>query len=121
MLIASYNPDAMGDTLIVVLAQNQPGETHQQFGDSVAISDAEGRVGGYNFFHVSQILGALSERGQVFLTDTAGDKLNAAVTAAGTPGQVVAAHDHKLVIGVLQSLAAHAASDRLHVGPRSVR
>lgn len=116
MLIASYNPDAMGDTLIVVLAQDQPGETHQQFGDIVAISDAQGKVVGYNFFNVSQILGTLSDRGQVLLTDTQVDKLNAAITAAGAPGQLVADHDPKLVIGVVNELAAHPDSDHLHVG-----
>ncbi len=68
------------------------------------------------FFNVSQILGQLDGRGQVFLTDAQVDQLNAAITAAGAPGQLVADHAPKLVIGVVNELTAHPDSDHLHVG-----
>lgn len=115
MLITSYNPDALGDTLITIVAQDDTQQTSKQSGDVVVITGAKGQLLGVNFFNVSKILGELDGRGQVTLTETQVSALNTALTAAGFTQQLEVDVEPKFVIGVITEFIAHPDSDHLHV------
>ncbi|WP_127850147.1 YtpR family tRNA-binding protein [Lacticaseibacillus hulanensis] len=115
MLITSYNPDALGDTLIAVVAQDEDKQTSKQTGDVVVITGASGQLLGVNFYNVSKVLGEISARGQVFLDAEQVAKLNGALAAAGFAEQLEADATPKFVIGVVTEFVAHPDSDHLHV------
>lgn len=115
MLITSYNPDSLGDTLIVIVAQDEANQTSKQAGDVVVITGKDDKLLGVNFFNVSKILGTIDARGQVFLTADQVAKLNAALTAAGFTQQLEADATPKFVIGVVTEFVAHPDSDHLHI------
>lgn len=115
MLITSYNPDSLGDTLIAIVAQDEANQTSKQAGDVVVITGKDDKLLGVNFFNVSKILGTIDARGQVFLTAEQVAKLNAALTAAGFTQQLEADATPKFVIGVVTEFVAHPDSDHLHI------
>ncbi|KRM56592.1 YtpR family tRNA-binding protein [Lacticaseibacillus sharpeae] len=115
MLITSYNPDSLGDTLIAIVAQDEANQTSKQAGDVVVITGKDDKLLGVNFFNVSKILGTIDARGQVFLTPDQVAKLNAALTAAGFTQQLEADATPKFVIGVVTEFVAHPDSDHLHI------
>ena len=115
MLITSYNPDSLGDTLIAIVAQDEANQTSKQAGDVVVITVKDDKLLGVNFFNVSKILGTIDARGQVFLTAEQVAKLNAALTAAGFTQQLEADATPKFVIGVVTEFVAHPDSDHLHI------
>ena len=56
MLIASYNPQELGDTLIVIVAQDTPEQAHTVRDGIARIYDAETeKTLGYNFLEISKI------------------------------------------------------------------
>lgn len=115
MLITSYNPDVLGDTLIAVVAQDEASQTSKQAGDITVIKGESGKLLGINFFNVSEILGTINGRGQVFLDADQVAKLNAALSAAGFDDQLEADATPKFVIGVVTEFVAHPDSDHLHI------
>jgi len=115
LLITSYNPNALGDTLVAIVGPDQASQTHQQVGDIVAVIGADGQPVGYNFFNVSQWLGELSGNGQITLTADQVAQLNAAIKDAGLPGQLAVDPQPKFVIGKITAFEDHPDSDHLHV------
>lgn len=115
MLISSYNPDNLGDTLLVITGQDEKSQTSKQVGDVVAITAASGATIGYNFFNVSKLLGTITGRGQVHLTDAQVATLNKAILAAGFTQQLEVDKTPHFVVGVVSELKAHPDSDHLHV------
>ncbi|KRM72892.1 YtpR family tRNA-binding protein [Lacticaseibacillus brantae] len=115
MLITSYNPDALGDTLVAIVGPDQASQTSQQVGDIVAIVGADGQPVGYNFFNVSQYLGQLNGNGQITLTAEQVEKLNGAIKAAGLPGELTVDDQPKFVIGKITAFEDHPDSDHLHI------
>ena len=79
MLITSYNQPAFGDTLIAITGPDTETQTSQRSGDIVAILDDQNHVIGYNFFNVSQWLGAVDGHGQIQLTAEQVAQLNVAI------------------------------------------
>ncbi|ETY74447.1 YtpR family tRNA-binding protein [Lactiplantibacillus fabifermentans] len=116
MLITSYNPTELGDTLIAILrpdTADQKIETHQNV---TRISDtATGETLGYNFFDVSKTLGQLEVNGQVHLTAEQVDQLNQLLTANDFEAELVVDDDPKFVVGYVESAEAHPKSDHLKV------
>ena len=86
MLITSYNQPAFGDTLIAITGPDTETQTSQRSGDIVAILDDQNHVIGYNFFNVSQWLGAVDGHGQIQLTAEQVAQLNVAIQQAALPG-----------------------------------
>lgn len=115
MLITSYNPNALGDTLIAILGQDQATQTTTKVGDIVGIYGQDGAAIGFNFFNVHQWLPELDGNGQVTLDDAAIDTLNAAIAAAGLSGSLPKDNPARIVIGKIVEFAAHPDSDHLHV------
>ncbi|MGN1291979.1 MAG: DUF4479 domain-containing protein, partial [Levilactobacillus brevis] len=66
MLIASYNPQELGDTLIVVVAPDAPTQAHTVRDNVARIYDPETeKTLGYNFLAISEILPEITGQGQV--------------------------------------------------------
>ena len=85
MLISSYNPQEMGDVLVVITGPDVADQIVNSKGNVTQITAAKGgRLLGYNFFNASEVLPEFkSERGQVFLSDEQVAKLNKVLTQAG--------------------------------------
>lgn len=115
MLISSYNPEALGDTLIVITAQDQADQVVKQAGDIVVITASDGTLLGVNFFNVSQWLGQLDGSGAITLSAEQVAQLNQALAAAGFTDQLESDATPKFVIGKIVAFEAHPDSDHLHV------
>ncbi|QBO35464.1 DUF4479 domain-containing protein [Periweissella cryptocerci] len=116
MLIASYNPTHVGDTLIVLTAPDAVNQAHEAKTNITRIFDtATGTTTGYNFLKISELLDLAGVNGSVELSDEQVAKLNAALVAAGFEGELVADHDPKFVVAYVESTEPHADSDHLQV------
>lgn len=116
MLIASYNPRELGDTLIVIVAQDTPQQAHTVRDGVARIYDPETeQTLGYNFLAVSKILPDISGNGQIHLTEDDVAALNNALESAGFAGELVTDTDPKFVVGYVKTATPHPDSDHLLV------
>lgn len=117
MLIASYNPKAMGDVLVVICAASTASQKVIKNSGVVEITDQkDGHLLGYNFLNASQLLPELkNQNGQVFLTDDQLATLNIAIQKAGFSDELVADHKPKFVVGYVETMKDHPDSDHLHI------
>lgn len=116
MLIASYNPRELGDTLIVIVAQDTPQQAHTVRDGVARIYDPETeQTLGYNFLAISKILPDISGNGQIHLTEDDVAALNDALESAGFAGELVADTDPKFVVGYVKTATPHPDSDHLLV------
>jgi len=116
MLIASYNPQELGDTLIVVVAPDTPTQAHTVRDNVARIYDPETeKTLGYNFLAISEILPEITGQGQVALSVADVAALNAALEAAGFSGELVAETASRFVVGYVKSTTPHPDSDHLLV------
>lgn len=117
MLISSYNPNELGDILVVITAPDADDQI-TKIADDVAQITAEkdGELLGYNFMNASKILPELtSENGQVFLDAAQVEKLNAKLQEAGFDKLLTADEDPKFVVGYVEKITDHPKSDHLKV------
>ena len=62
MLISSYNPNEMGDILVVITAPDDGGDQTTKVNDDIAqITNDKGQLLGYNFLAASSILPELKD------------------------------------------------------------
>ena len=117
MLISSYNPNEMGDILVVITAPDDGSDQTTKVNDGVAqITNDKGQLLGYNFLAASTILPELKdENGQVFLTEDQVAKLNQKLTAAGVEQQLTADLTPKFIVGYVEKLEDHPKSDHLKI------
>ena len=117
MLIASYNPDEMGDILVTITApDNGDQETTHNDGVAQITTAKDHELLGYNFLDASQILPELTgQNGQVFLDDDQVAKLNAKLMMAGFDQPLTADHTPKFVVGLVEEMTDHPKSDHLKV------
>ncbi|HJE86615.1 DUF4479 and tRNA-binding domain-containing protein [Levilactobacillus brevis] len=116
MLIASYNPQELGDTLIVIVAQDTAQQAHTVRDGIARIYDTETeKTLGYNFLAISKILPNISGNGQVMLTADDVAALNAALEEAGFNGELEAQTESKFIVGYVKSATPHPDSDHLLV------
>jgi tRNA-binding protein len=117
MLISSYNPNEMGDILVVITAPDEESQRTVIRDDVAQItSQKDNKLLGYNFMHASTILPELQkENGQVFLNKAAVAKLNAKLAAAGFDQQLTADLTPKFVVGYVEELKDHPKSDHLKI------
>lgn len=116
MLISCYNPQELGDVLMVVTGQTRGKQRVTQHGDVVRISDAEtDKTLGYNFWHAKNIIPELNGQGQVQLTASQVEGLNQALKAAKFDADLVVDDTPKFVVGYVEEMEAHPDSDHLHV------
>lgn len=116
MLIASYNPQYVGDTLMLLLQPDVATQSSEKKGQIVRLFDeATQATIGFNFFEISNLLDLPKNGGQVFLTDDQIDKLNEALVAVGFEADLVNDQTPKFVIGYVESVTPHPDSDHLQI------
>lgn len=116
MLISSYNQKALGDVMIIYLAPDAEEQSVVTKGDFTRIFDPKTDTTlGYNVAHVSNILGAIDQNGQVFLSEEQVAKLNEAMAAAGFEPELKADLSPKFIVGYVESAEPHPDSNHLLV------
>lgn len=116
MLISSYNPDHLGDVLIVMVKPDVLKQSSEKHGDVVRIFNSQtDETIGYNFFNVSKTLTGLNGRGQVLLTDDQVKLLNNLLCEVGFTDLLVEDQTPKFVVGYVEQMEEHPDSDHLHV------
>lgn len=102
MLISSYNPNEMGDVLVVVTGQAADQNVKQNQGVVQIVSAQDGSLLGYNFLKASEVLPELKEQnGQVFLSEDQVEKLNEKIQAAGFDEKLTAMKRQSLLSAML--------------------
>lgn len=117
MLIASYNAQTLGDTLVIIMGQDVD-EQRTEIRDQVAQITAveSGETIGVNFLAASEILPEIkANKGQIELSADQVNKLNAYLTEHHFEFQLQFDDDPKFVVGYVESMTAHPDSDHLNV------
>lgn len=114
-MITSINKEAYPDTLIVILGQNHGRSEYEEKDDITQVKDDQGKVIGYNFFKVNQVIDYNKlPNGPVKLSDDDLTALNKKLTAAGFKDHL-AYGKPTLVYGYVKSCKKHPDSDHLHI------
>ncbi|KRN01605.1 EMAP domain-containing protein [Levilactobacillus senmaizukei DSM 21775 = NBRC 103853] len=115
MLIASYNPQELGDALIVILAQDTEKQAHTVRDGIARIYDpATEKTLGYNFLKASDILPNVAGQGQVTLSADDVAALNQALEAAGFASELEVPSS-PFVVGYVKSAEPHPDSDHMFI------
>lgn len=117
MLLSFYNPEVLGDVLIVELG-NDVGisqDTTQKDNVVRIFNEKNDEAIGFNFFDLGEKLEIQNESGQVFLDDKQVDVLNDTLVKAGFSDKLEADKSPKFVIGHVDEMKAHPDSDHLHI------
>lgn len=116
MLIASYNRQHVGDTLMLLLQPDVTTQLSEKKGNIVRLFDAQSKQTiGFNFFDASQMVELPTTAGQVFLNANQVDKLNEALIAVGFEAELVNDTEPKFVVGYVESVQPHPDSDHLQI------
>lgn len=116
MLLSFYNPDVLGDVLLVETAEDVAAQETTQKDNVVRIFNTENdALIGFNIFGLGEELGIQNESGQVFLDDKQVDILNSAIAKAGFSDKLVTDNSPKFVIGHVEEMKEHPDSDHLHI------
>ncbi|WP_125590407.1 YtpR family tRNA-binding protein [Companilactobacillus jidongensis] len=116
MLLSFYNPDVLGDVLIVELADDAGVTQAVDEKDSVVriFNDETNEAIGFNFFGLAKELG-LNAKGQIFLNADQVSLLNQKISAAGFSDTLEVDNKPKFVIGHVVEMTEHPDSDHLHI------
>jgi tRNA-binding protein len=116
-MIFSYNKEQLGDTLVVVVANDE-----EKTLDVVRKEDAArlvvketGVLTGWNIFNASTHIGEINGRGQVYLEDDQFAKLNDYLHTAGFTETIEKDTAPKFVVGLVKGMKAHPDSDHLNI------
>lgn len=122
MLIASYNPQSTGDTMVLIMNPDVADQQVSIHDDVARIFDEKtNRTLGYNFLKASEILPEIvTENGQVNLTSEQVQKLNDYLTNHGFPGDVEFDDQPKFVVGYVESLEDHPNSNHLQIATTGI-
>ena len=121
MLLSFYNPDVLGDILIVETAEDVATQGVAQKDNVVRIFNEETDTNiGFNFFGLGEELGLQNKSGQVFLDDKQVDILNNAIAKAGFSDKLETDNSPKFVIGHVDEIKDHPDSDHLHITQTNV-
>ncbi|WP_119317880.1 YtpR family tRNA-binding protein [Companilactobacillus formosensis] len=116
MLLSFYNPDVLGDVLIVETQEDVATQDTTQKDNVVRIFNEENdQAIGFNFFGLGEKLGIQNESGQVFLDEQQVAVLNDALEQAGFSDKLEADNSPKFVIGHVDAIKEHPDSDHLHI------
>ena len=116
MLLSFYNPEVLGDILIVETNTDVKTQDSTKKDNVVRIFNEENDEAiGFNFFGLGEELGIQNESGQVFLNESQVAILNDALAKAGFSDKLVADESPKFVIGHVDEMKAHPDSDHLHI------
>lgn len=116
MLIASYNPQEMGDILVIMTAPTQGKQNVKQQGDVIQFTDAKsGNLLGYNFLNASQVLSLDGVNGELPLNADKVAKLNSAIKKDGFDQNLEYDATPHFQVGYVEEVADHPKSDHLHI------
>lgn len=116
-MIYSYNKEAVGDVLLITIANaaNQKVTSERQKDVArISIEETNATVG-WNIFNLSQVLPSLTGNGQVFPTDTELATLNDVIKSAGFTETIADDRRPKIVSGLVKECVPHPDSDHLSV------
>lgn len=114
-MITSINKVAYPNTLIVILGEDDGRSNFEEKTDVTRVTDSQGKVIGFNFFNVDQLLDYDKlPNGQVKLSDEEVAALNKKLAEVGFEDQL-AYGKPTLVYGYVKTCEAHPDSDHLHV------
>lgn len=114
-MIFAYNKAHVGDTLMVILADDKGTENTVERKWNVAqVKDSAGQTVAWNFFHISEHL-TIEGNGQVSLTEEQVSELNRLIREAGFEEQLEADNEPKIVVGYVRTCVPHPDSDHLSI------
>lgn len=114
-MIFSYNPKYVGDTLMVIVANDKDLKNQVvRKGNIARIQNEEGTIVAWNIFHVSEMI-EIKGQGQVQLTTEQIEKLNEALRTAGFTEQLEIDETPKFVVGFVKECDPHEDSDHLSI------
>lgn len=114
-MIFAYNPKYVSDTLLVI-TENDKGleQTVERKGNVARLQTEDGRVIGWNFFAISEVM-TIDGTGQVTLSDEQVGQLNELMREVGFVEQLTPDHEPKFVVGFVKSCETHEDSDHLSI------
>ncbi|MDT2737510.1 DUF4479 domain-containing protein [Enterococcus pseudoavium] len=114
-MIFAYNKENVGDTLMVIVKNDENKENRAERKGPVArIQTIDGTTVAWNFFNVSEYL-PIHGNGQVELTEKDVEVLNNQLKLAGFEERLVADLSPKFVVGYVKTCVEHPDSDHLHI------
>lgn len=114
-MIFAYNKEYVGDTLLIVLADDRGMKQQvQRQGNVAKLTTEDGRTIGWNLFAISEKM-TIEGNGQVMLTDAQLATVNELIQEAGFSETVVKDAEPKFVVGYVQECEAHPDSDHLSI------
>ncbi len=114
-MIFAYNKEYVGDTLLIVLADDRGMKQQvQRQGNVAKLTTEDGRTIGWNLFAISEKM-TIEGNGQVTLTDAQLATINELIQEAGFSETVVKDAEPKFVVGYVQECEAHPDSDHLSI------
>ncbi|KAF1299148.1 tRNA-binding protein [Enterococcus sp. JM4C] len=114
-MIAAYNKEHVGDTLMVIIADDKEVENKvERKGNVARVETIEGTVVAWNFFHISDYL-PIEGVGQISLTEEQVAELNRLIKQAGFEDELVVDTEPKIVVGFVKSCKKHPDSDHLSI------
>ena len=121
MLLSFYNPEVLGDVLLVETHEDVTTQGSTQKENVVRIFNEEtDEAIGFNFFGLGEALGIQNNSGQIFLDEKQVGILNDAIAKAGFSDKLVTDNSPKFVIGHVDEIKDHPDSDHLHITQTSV-
>lgn len=116
-MIFAYNPEHVGDVLLVIVADDHGKENQvERKGDVAKITTVEdGQVVAWNLFNASQHLDSLTGSGQITLTAEQVAQVNHELNVEGFSETIEADQAPKLVVGFVKSCKKHPDSDHLSI------
>ena len=114
-MIFAYNKAHVGDTLMVVVADDKETENTVERKWNVAqVKDASGQIVAWNFFHISDHL-TIEGNGQVTINEEQLTELNRLIKEAGFTETLIADNEPKIVVGYVKTCVPHPDSDHLSI------
>ncbi|MFD2211191.1 YtpR family tRNA-binding protein [Virgibacillus halophilus] len=110
-----YNPEGMGDVLIVPVKEGDRYEIeYMNYGPVTKITDRQGELLGYNIFEASEHL-SLIEKGKIMLSEAMLDEIRTLFAAHGLEDKLDFDLRPKFVVGYVEEKKAHENADKLSV------
>lgn len=116
-MIFAYNPEHVGDVLMIIVADDQGKENQVvRKGDVARITTVDdGQVVAWNLFNVSHHLDSLTGTGQITLTADQIARVNDELNTAGFAEKIAPDQTPKIVVGFVKSCKKHPDSDHLSI------
>lgn len=114
-MIFAYNKQTVGDTLMVIVKNDENKENAAERKGAVArVQTTDGTTVAWNFFNVSEYLD-IQGNGQVELSEKDIETLNEQLKLAGFEERLAADLSPKFVVGYVKTCVDHPDSDHLHI------